>query len=154
MSGDERPRSHERWAHLRFGVVGGLLASPPAAGELRAELLRLAQKDWRHPTTGVPVRFGVSTIERWYYAARRGSNPVGVLHRKRREDSGRSLAITDELARMLRRQYGEHPTWSYKLHLDNLAVRIEGHPADYGETPPADACPPGDGEPARPRASR
>ena len=42
----DSPRTHERWAHLRFGVVGGLLASPPAAGELRAELLRLAEKPW------------------------------------------------------------------------------------------------------------
>jgi putative transposase len=128
MSGDERPRSHERWAHLRFGVVGGLLASPPAPGELRAELSRLAEKPWRHPTTGELVRFGQSTIERWYYAARAGSNPVGVLHRKLRADSGRSLAITDELAQVLRRQYKEHPSWSYKLHRDNLAVQIERDP--------------------------
>jgi len=124
MSEDERPPSHERWAHLRFGVVGGLLASPPAAGELRAELSRLSEKPWRHPTTGEPVRFGLSTIERWYYAARAGSNPVGVLRRKLRRDSGRFLAIKDELGQALRRQYKEHPSWSCKLHLDNLAVRI------------------------------
>ncbi len=134
MSGDERPRSHERWAHLRFGVVGGLLASPPAPGELRAELIRLAEKPWRHPTTGELVRFGLSTIERWYYAARAGSNPVGVLRRKLRQDSGRSLAITDKLAEALRRQYAEHPSWSYKLHLDNLAVQIALDP-DLGAAP-------------------
>jgi len=134
MSGDERPRSHERWAHLRFGVVGSLLASPPAPGELRAELLRLAEKPWRHPTTGELVCFGLSTVERWYYAARAGSNPVGVLRRKLREDSGRFLAITDELAQALRRQYKEHPSWSYKLHLDNLAVQIERDP-DLGVAP-------------------
>ena len=134
MSDDERPRSHERWAHLRFGVVGGLLASPPAPGELRAELARLAEKAWRHPTTGELVRFGQSTIERWYYAARAGSNPVGVLRRKLREDSGRFLAITDKLAQALRRQYKEHPSWSYKLHLDNLAVGIERDP-DLGAPP-------------------
>lgn len=134
MSDDEWPRSHERWAHLRFGVVGGLLASPPAPGELRAELARLAEKAWRHPTTGELVRFGQSTIERWYYAARAGSNPVGVLRRKLREDSGRFLAITDKLAQALRRQYKEHPSWSYKLHLDNLAVGIERDP-DLGAPP-------------------
>jgi putative transposase len=128
LSDDEQPRSHERWAHLRFGVVGGLLGSPPAPGELRAELLRLAEKPWRHPTTGDLVRFSLSTIERWYYAARAGSNPVGVLHRKLRQDSGRFLAITDKLAQALRRQYKEHPSWSYKLHLDNLAVQIERDP--------------------------
>ena len=134
MSGDERPRSHERWAHLRFGVVGGLLGSPPAPGELRAELVRLAEKPWRHPTTGELVRFGLSTIERWYYAARAGSNPVGVLRRKLRGDSGRFLAIKDELGQALRRQYAEHPSWSYKLHLDNLAVQIERDP-DLGAAP-------------------
>ena len=134
MSEDERPGSHERWAHLRFGVVGGLLASPPAPGELRAELLRLAEKPWRHPTTGELVRFGLSTVERWYYAARAGSNPVGVLHRKLRQDSGGFLAITDKVAQELRRQYQEHPRWSYKLHLDNLAVRIERAP-DLGVRP-------------------
>ena len=134
MSNDERPRSHERWAHLRFGVVGGLLASPPALGELRAELSRLAEKPWRHPTTGDMVRFGLSTIERWYYAARAGANPVGVLRRKLREDSGRSLAITDAVAEAVRRQYKEHPTWSYQLHLDNVAVRIERDP-DLGTLP-------------------
>lgn len=134
MSGDERPRSHERWAHLRFGVVGGLLASPPAPGELHAELSRLAEKPWRHPTTGELVRFGLSTIERWYYAARAGSNPVGVLRRKLRGDSGRFLAIKDELAQALRRQYAEHPSWSYKLHLDNLGVRIALDP-DLGAAP-------------------
>jgi len=134
MSGDERPRSHERWAHLRFGVVGSLLASPPAPGKLQAELLRLAKKPWRQPMTGELVRFGLSTIERWYYAARAASNPVAVLCRKLREDSGRFLAITDKLAQALRRQYAEHPSWSYKLHLDNLAVRIALDP-DLGAAP-------------------
>ena len=61
---------HERWAHLRFRVVGQLLASPPPKGELRAQLKELAAREWRHPMTGVPVRFGVSTIERWYTRAR------------------------------------------------------------------------------------
>jgi transposase InsO family protein len=75
------------------------------------------------------MRFGLSTIERWYYAARAGSNPVGVLHRKLRRDSGRFLAIKDELAEALRRQYKEHPSWSCKLHLDNLAVRIARDPS-------------------------
>ena len=30
------PRVHERWAHLRFSVIGQLLAAPPPKGELRA----------------------------------------------------------------------------------------------------------------------
>lgn len=134
MAENNRPRSQERWAHLRFAVVGGLLASPPAAGELRAELVRLAKIAWRHPTTGEMVHFSVSTIERWYYAARSANNPVTVLERKLREDSGQFLAITDKLAQAVRRQYQQHPTWSYRLHLDNLAVQIERDP-DLGASP-------------------
>jgi hypothetical protein len=62
-------RVHEQWAHLRFAVVGWLLAAPPEKGELRAAITDLAQRTWQHPTTGEPVRFGFSTIERWYYRA-------------------------------------------------------------------------------------
>ncbi len=123
MSSEDGPRSHERWAHLRFSIVGGLLASPPERGELRTELLRLAAKSWRHPTTGQPMRFGLSTLERWYYAALKVSHPVRALERKLREDSGDCRAVTDKLAAVLRGQYAEHPSWSYKLHLDNLAAQ-------------------------------
>jgi putative transposase len=59
-------RRHERWAHLRFSVIGQLLAAPPPKGTLRCELHKLAERQWRHPTTGAPVRFNVSTIERWF----------------------------------------------------------------------------------------
>jgi transposase InsO family protein len=124
MSSDDGPRSHERWAHLRFSVVGGLLASPPLPGELCAELSKLAAKSWRHPTTGEPVRFGLSTIERWYYAARNVGNPVRALERKLREDSGGCRVLGDKLAAALRTQHAEHPSWSYKLHLDNLAAQV------------------------------
>ena len=34
----------DRWARLRFAVVGPLLASPPPAGRLCAELERLSQQ--------------------------------------------------------------------------------------------------------------
>jgi hypothetical protein len=41
---------------------------PPDKGELKAAIKGLAARTWRHPTTGEPVRFGFSTIERWYSA--------------------------------------------------------------------------------------
>ena len=70
---------HERWSHLRFAVIGSLLAAPPEKGALHAALRELAQRTWRHPVTGEPVRFGLSTIERWLYAARKARrDPVGV----------------------------------------------------------------------------
>ena len=68
MSESPRPPVHERWAHLRFSVVGPLLAAPPARGELQAALAELAEKSWLHPVSGAPTQFGLSTIERWYSA--------------------------------------------------------------------------------------
>jgi hypothetical protein len=93
------PRS-ERWARLRFAIVGPLLATPLAPGALRAELTRLAQQRWRHPITDAPVAFGMSTIERWYYAARRApQDPVGVLRRRRRRMPASSRAWASRSAR-------------------------------------------------------
>ena len=37
-------RRHERWAHLRFSVIGQLLAAPPPKGALRGELEKLAAR--------------------------------------------------------------------------------------------------------------
>jgi putative transposase len=128
VTDDEPPTAHERWARLRFSIVGPLLASPPAAGELRAELERLAEKPWQHPTRRERVHFALSTIERWYYAARAGDDPVGALRRKPRRDGGHQTAITHRLSQALRKQYQQHPKWSYKLHLDNLAVLPELEP--------------------------
>jgi putative transposase len=90
------PRVHERWAHLRFCVIGQLLAAPPPKGELRAEIEVLAGRQWRHPITGDPVCFGFSTIERWYYRAlKERGDPVGVLRRKLRTDAGQQPAMSD-----------------------------------------------------------
>jgi putative transposase len=120
MSGPKEPCLHERWAHLRFSVIGQLLAAPPPRGELRAELKRLCARTWQHPITGEPVRFALSTIERWLLQARRERrDPVAVLRRKVRADAGTqqlSLAIREAL----RAQYAHHPSWSVQLHYDNL----------------------------------
>ncbi len=69
MSTDTDPPGRDRWARLRFAIVGPLLAAPPPEGQLKAALDALAVKGWRHPITGFEVAFGVSTLERWYYAA-------------------------------------------------------------------------------------
>jgi transposase InsO family protein len=125
---------HEQWARFRFSVVGHLLASPPALGELQDELLRLSEMTWQHPITGEPVRFAVPTIERWYYTARNDNDPVVALRRKPRRDRGRQRAISVKLGEALRKQHGEHPCWSYQLHFDNMAARIEEEP-DLGPLP-------------------
>lgn len=125
---DETVGAHERWAHLRFSVVGPLLASPPPRGQLREELARLADKHWEHPVSGEPVRFSISTIERWYYAALNAPDPVRALRRKVRSDRGRKRAVGGELGEAVRDQHAQHPHWSYQLHLDNLAVLVAERP--------------------------
>ena len=129
--GDERtPTIHERWALLRFTVVGRLLASPPPRGALRAELERLAGCAWRHPVTARPMRFGVSTIERWYYQAQHaGADPVGVLRKRVRTDSGRQPSVGEPLRQAIRAQHAAHKSWSVQLHYDNLRVVVEKDPA-------------------------
>jgi putative transposase len=130
MPGDEITRTHERWAHLRFSIVGPLLAAPPAHGQLQTELERLAAMHWLHPITGQPTRFGVSTIQRWYYAALAEKfDPVGALRRKIRKDAGQQPSLRDDLRRILEGQYEAHKQWSHQLHFDNLRVLVAGNPA-------------------------
>ena len=122
-------RVHERWAHLRFAVVGWLLAAPPGKGELRAAIAELAQRTWQHPTTGEPVRFGFSTIERWYYRAlKERTDPVGVLRSKVRINAGQQHAISDAVRQAVLAQYAAHKGWSVQLHHDNLIALAEKRP--------------------------
>ncbi len=130
MGGKRRGRLHERWAELRFAIVGPLLASPPTRGELAVELAALARVTWTHPATGERVRFGAPTIERWYYQARNaGADRVGALRKKIRKDAGTHPSMRPLLREALRAQYDAHPTWSYQLHADNLEVVCEKDPA-------------------------
>jgi len=134
---DERDelRREEKWAHFRFSVIGPLLAAPSERGELKEELESLAGKKWRHPVTAQWVQFGLSTIERWYYRAlREPKDPVGVLGRKIRQDCGTHPSLSSELRGMLLEQYRQHPSWSYQLHVDNLAVLVEQDPK-FGAMP-------------------
>ncbi len=116
------------WAHFRFSVIGSLLSAPPTRGQLKAAICALAEKDWTHPVNGQEVRFSVVTIERWYYKARHErDNPVRVLERVVRKDSGK-VSLAPKLADHLRVQYRDHPHWTYKLHYDNLAALVKDEP--------------------------
>jgi putative transposase len=126
---------HERWAYLRFCVVGQLLAAPPPKGELRAELERLAAREWPHPITGRLVRFGVSTLERWLHKARKENrDPVRVLRRKVRTDVGAQESMTLPIREALRAQYAGHMSWSVSLHHMNLRALAEQRP-EFGPVP-------------------
>ena len=119
---DEKRSIHERWAVLRFAIVAPLLAAPPEPGALQEALRELSQRQWKHPRTGEMVCFGASTIERWYYRAKKERrDPVGVLRRRVRRDKGRQ-DVSAALGEAARKQHREHPTWTYRLHHDNLVA--------------------------------
>jgi transposase InsO family protein len=124
LSSDDDLPARDRWARLRFAIIGGLLAAPPADGDLQSALEALAAKTWRHPFTGLEIRFGTSTIQRWYYAARRATDPVAVLRNQVRGDVGRFPSFSVEAVHALTTQYAQHPGWNAQLHHDNLRVTL------------------------------
>lgn len=124
MSNEDDLPQRDRWARLRFAIIGPLLAAPPAPGELRAALKALAAKPWRHPFTGLEMRFAASTLERWFYAARNAADPVQALRNQVRRDIGRFPSLSAEAVQALTAQYHEHPGWTAQLHHDNLRVTL------------------------------
>jgi putative transposase len=128
MKNGSEDSSRDRWARFRFSVIGSLLAAPPRRGQLRSELQTLAQKIFRHPITSAPTSFGLSTIERWYYAARDGIDPVAKLKNRLRKDAGEHPSLGLSLRQALRAQYREHKSWSYHLHYSNLRALAEMAP--------------------------
>ncbi|MCP4307761.1 MAG: transposase family protein [bacterium] len=123
------PEDPDRWARLRFSIVGRLLAEPPPKGQLRAALKKLAQKDWRHPVNGTAIRFSFTTLERWYYAIRHVPDPVAALRRRTRADAGSFRRISAAVRQALTMQYRAHSGWTVQLHYDNLQAASEQDPA-------------------------
>jgi transposase InsO family protein len=122
VSSDEDLLRRDRWSRLRFAIIGPLLAAPPAPGDLQAALNELAARPWRHPLTGLEVRFGASTIQRWFYVARAATNPMEVLRNQIRSDIGSFPSVCAQAAEALRTLYDQHSSWTAKLLHDNLQV--------------------------------
>jgi len=115
----------DRWARLRFSIIGPLFSAPPSKGGLCKALEVLAEKNWTHPVNGTTIRFSFATIERWYYAARKANDPVSALRRLPREDAGRFRKISTPLIQALKAQYLTYPGWTVQLHYDNLLALSE-----------------------------
>ena len=133
----KKPNSQDgrHWAYFRHAVIGPLLASPPATGDLRCALKDLACRVWTHPVTGENVSFSFSTLERWYYKAVSNlQNPVDGLGRKRRVDAGRPRAMTVELRQALATQYSAHKSWTVERHYKNLIALAVTNP-ELGKVP-------------------
>lgn len=109
MAAEDDP---DRWARLRFAIIGPLLAAPPPSGELRKTLVALARQNWKHPVNGTAIRFSVPTLERWFYAARKARDPVAALRREVREDAGRFRALSAAVIQALEAQYHQHSGWT------------------------------------------
>jgi putative transposase len=127
MTSSTTPRRHERWANLRHAIIGALLAAPPRRGELRAALEALAARTYAHPITGEAVQFAFSTVERWLHLARKAAghgDTVRALRRKVRKDAGTRRAVSSAVVVAIVAQHKVHPTWSYKLHADNLVALV------------------------------
>ena len=133
--GHDGKSPHRLWAEFRFSVVGRLLAAPPGDGELAGELRKLMALDWRHPLSGKAMKFGFSTVQGWYYAAKNEKNdPVGRLRSKTRSDLGTSRRLSEAVAEVLAKQYALYPHWTYQLHADNLRVAVEAK-SELGAAP-------------------
>ncbi len=126
MKSIKDPSGRDRWARLRFSIIGPLLAAPAQPGELQTALALLAAKTWRHPTSNLDVSFGLSTLERWYYAARKADDPVAALKDRLRGGINRFPSLSPLLVDTLTLQYREHPGWTAQLHFDNLCAALKG----------------------------
>lgn len=129
MSQDEQAPARLRWARLRFSIIGQLLASPPEPGELAGRISELAQRPWRHPTTGEAMKLSAKTIERMYYTVRDEADPVGALERKVPKHAGTHPSVSAALGAAIEKQYRDHPRWSYQLHYDNLVALAKQEPS-------------------------
>ncbi len=128
MSASQMPM-WQRWAHFRFSVIGRLLSCPPQKGQLQSAIDELAQKTYQHPiNANQQMRIGSSTIERWYYKARRAPDPIAALGRKIRSDAGIRWSVSDMLFAALKAQYETHRRWNVQLHYDNLVVLAQEQP--------------------------
>jgi hypothetical protein len=64
-----KPKSdQEAVAVFRHGVLGAVTQAKLDKGELRAALSELSKKTFLPPRSKTTKRYGVSTLERWYYA--------------------------------------------------------------------------------------
>jgi putative transposase len=123
-SNDPLPKA-DRWARLRHAIIGPLLAAPPEGGALKEALQQLAQKTYVHPIKNEPVRFGYSTLERWFYRAREATDPVRALREAPRKSAGQTKVFSAKAIELLTGLYQVNYHWSAQLLCDNLRAALE-----------------------------
>lgn len=109
----------EAVALFRAQVLGPLLcAGTLPRGELAHALRALSETPVRPPGSPVTRTYAVPTLQRWYYAYRRGGLPA--LTPQRRSDRGHARALSDAQRELVLAIAREHPGVSAALLLRTL----------------------------------
>ncbi len=121
MNEELKPEDHgEAVALFRVSVIGSLSCYDMSRGELAKELRALSRRRFRSPDSPVTRCYGVSTLERWYYAHRVGG--VAALRPKPRSDRGFAQTLTDEQRALLLDIRRSYPGASVPLILRTLVA--------------------------------
>ena len=117
-----RPIDHaEAVAVFRSQVIGPLVCRDLGRGELRRELRLLSAETFRPPGADVTRTYSVPTLERWYYAWRRGG--LAALRPRPRSDRGRARRLTQRQRQLLLDIRDEHPSASARVILRTLVAQ-------------------------------
>lgn len=115
------PRDHaEAVALFRASIVGAIVQREMSRGELAIAIRALAQCRYRPPGRRASKQYGVSTLERWFYAYRRGG--LEALRPSPRSDRGRARELSPEQRTLLLEIRREHPTASVPLIIRTLVA--------------------------------
>jgi transposase InsO family protein len=115
------PKDHaETVALFRSEIIGALCRRELGHGDLRAELVTLSHQRFRTPGADVTRAISIPTLERWYYAYRRGG--LSALHPRPRADRGRGRRLTQEQRQLLLDIRRENPSASVPLILRTLIL--------------------------------
>jgi len=110
------PKDHaEEVAIFRSTIVGALTTRELDHGELRAALHALAKERYRPPGADNTKCFSVTTLERWFYAYRKGG--LAALRPAPRCDRGHAQELSPELRQLLLDIRQEHRSASVPLIL-------------------------------------
>ena len=115
------PTDHaEAVAIFRSEIVGALTRRELDHGDLRALFRALAAQRFRPPGLETTRHYSVTTLERWFYAYRKGG--LAALRPAPRSDRGHAQDLTPELRQLLLDIRQEHRSASVPLILRTLVA--------------------------------
>jgi transposase InsO family protein len=110
----------EQIALFRAEVIGGLARREMSRGELAAALREIAEQRFRPPGAAATRTYAMPTLQRWYYALRRGG--LEALVPRPRGDRGRARVLAPAERELLLEIRREHPRASVPLILRTLVA--------------------------------